>query len=493
MLLKNDLSHKEVYEKDIEILMDIENILDIDSINSIPRYELKTFLENKVLAPLKNIKHPVAAEHIFGMALAYPNSLVRSVLVDLVKTWLPNQSAIETMIKLTRDPDDLVCFKAIEICGQEKIELGLYSVKGIIGNANHRINFGEKPVGFGAAKALKSMTDILGTEDPEELTILENHFSQNGKLLDHYDFKENIPNEILEEFLKTQEEGMILIPGGFFTYGIKQEQVPEKSFDWLDSVPNKKVWLPPFFIDKYPTTNQEYDEFVKDIQNNGHIFCHVNEPEDKDHTRNTFWDPRFKDQHPLTGIDWYDAFAYSRWKGKELPSEFQWEKAARGENGNVWPWGDDFNSNSCNWANKLLGKEISSLQEWRRELLTVSDEYPEVLVENASCFENPSSMSPYGVVGMVGNHWEWTSSDWSTRRYFSPGIGRQFSKDQHHTSAVLKGGSFSSLPGLLYPSYRGRDAAYCRHNEMGIRCVKNIPIHKLRKALGQPITNKAIY
>ncbi len=64
-----------------------------------------------------------------------------------------------------------------------------------------------------------------------------------------------------------------------------------------------KVWLPPFFIDKYPVTNKEYDEFTDFIEENGHIFCHPNEPEGKEHRRNTYWDPRYKPDHPVTGIE----------------------------------------------------------------------------------------------------------------------------------------------------------------------------------------------
>ncbi|MGM0807447.1 MAG: SUMF1/EgtB/PvdO family nonheme iron enzyme [Bacillota bacterium] len=334
------------------------------------------------------------------------------------------------------------------------------------------------------------MTDILGTNDPDELKTIEDFYSKMGKLPDRFDFEENIPAELIEEFHRQQENGMILIPGGYFTYGIKQEDVPEKSFGWTDSVTEKKVWLPPFSIDKYPVTNEEYDDFVKDIKTQGSIFCHLSEPEDKDHTRNTYWDERFKPEHPVAGIDWYDAYAFARWKGKDLPSEFQWEKAARGEVGQIWPWGNEFNEKACNWSYQLFGRKHASLQEWRKDLLKVTSIYPSTLIREASNYEEYAS--PYGVVGMVGNHWEWTCSDWSTRRHISPAVGKNL-LHSHHDDGVLKGGSFSSLPGLLYPSYRGRDALFCRHNEMGIRCVKNIPINLLRKAINKPLTNTAIY
>lgn len=483
-------SHKELYYSEIKILIEMEELLDPSIINTMSPKELKDLLENKIIPSLSEIKHPVAAEEIFGMTVAYPNSFVRSNLITIVKNWLPYHSAIDTIVRLTRDPDDLVCFKAIKICGEEKIELGLYSLKGIIGNASHRMNFGEKPVGFGAAIALNSMTNIFESENVNELQSIERKFEQTGQLQNNYEYAEKIADNYEECLLENQEGGMVLIPGGFFNYGIDPEQVPEKSFDWTDSIPSQKVWLPPYLIYEKPVTNAEYDAFVHDVKLNGHIFCHPNEPENKDHTRNTYWDERFHPEHPVTGIDWYDAYAFARWSGKELPSEFQWEKAARGEDGYIWPWGNSFNGTETHWVNTLFDHEVSSLQEWRKALLQVDETYPKVLVKTTE--ELTNNISPYGIKGMIGNHWEWTNSDWATRRHFSPGVGKAYSKEFHH-SAVLKGGSFSSMIGLLYPSYRGRDAAYCRHNEMGIRCVKNVPINFIRQDLQQPITNRAIY
>jgi gamma-glutamyl hercynylcysteine S-oxide synthase len=484
-------SHIEIYENDMNLLSQIEEVLEPDYLDSLTVPKLKDLFNSRIIPELLKVSHPVAAEYIFGMSIGHPHTYVRYRLIDIVKNWLPYFSAVETIVRLTHDPDDLVSFKAIEICGQEKIEESYKLLAPIIGGASKKVYSPNKPVGLGAQKVLKSLIDLLGTDDPEELQLIENYYKEHGHLFNRYDFEEPIPNELLEEFCKKEEEGMILIPGGFFTFGLDPHQVPDKTFGWHDAIPSRKVWLPPFFIDKYPVTNEEYDEFVEYTKKNGHIFCHPNEPQEKDHTRNTFWDERFKPDHPVTGIDWYDAFAFARWKGKELPTEFQWEKAARGEDGRIWPWGNAFNRNAANWCAHWLNYTPESLDEWREGITSFSEEFPEEPIKRASEFEKDEYVSPYGVVGMVGNHWEWTRSDLLTGREFHPGFSNKQSK--HHAFAVLKGGSFFSLPGLMYPSFRGKDIPFCRHNEMGFRCVKNIPIYTLRKAIGKPITNTAIY
>lgn len=492
MPLNIDFSHKAIYEKDINKLLNIEENLEPNYLDDLSVNEITQEFDSIIMPIIYSIEHPVAAEYIFGMALGHPHTYARYRLVDFVEKWLPYFSAVETIVRLTHDPDDLVSFRAIEICGKEKIEESFKFLAPIIGGASKKVHLPNKPVGLGAQKVLTSLFELLGTENFDELETVERYFQSKGHLFNKYDFEENIPNELIEEFCKQEEEGMILIPGGFFTYGLEPHQIPDKTFGWEDASPSQKVWLPPFFIDRHPTTNKEYDEFVNSIKTDGHIFCHPNEPEEKEHRRNTYWDKRFKTDHPVTGIDWYDAFAYARWKGKELPTEFQWEKAARGKDGLIWPWGNYFEGKMVNWSGTWLEKEPETLRDWRNGITKFSETLPLEPIKRADDYKG--SASSYGVIGMVGNHWEWTRSDLATRRQFHPIFNNKMDKEsKRHAFAVLKGGSFFSMPGLMYPSFRGKDIPFCRHNEMGFRCVKNIPIHKIRKSIGKPLTNRAVY
>lgn len=480
--------HKSIYNKDIEILIEVEEL--ITSVPENKKNDFKSLIDNRIMTLLNKIQHPVAAENVFGMCIAYPNTYIRYRLIDFVEKWVPYFSAVETIINLTQDPDDLVSFKAMDVCANHKIEESVAYLSSIIDDVRESISYPKKPVGLGAQKVLSTLLDIFGVEKHEELVMLKNYFDQNGILPNNFDFEEKIPQSLIEEFEKTEEDGMILIPGGFFEFGLNENEIPDKTFNWKDAVPRQKVWLPPFFIDKYPVTNKDYDIFIEFIEENGHIFCHPNEPQNKQHRRNTYWDDRYLDNHPVTGIDFYDAFAYARYKGKELPTEFQWEKAARGEKGNVWPWGDKFDPAKVQYAGSLYNEPITSLKSWRENLLKAHAD-KELNHLTSDIFEQ-NGESPYGVCGMIGGTWEWTRSELKTKRAFHP-IFENVPFNSVNSFAVLKGGSFFSHPGLMFPSFRAKDIPFCRHNEMGIRCVKNIPVYKIRESINGPITNKAIY
>ena len=135
-----------------------------------------------------------------------------------------------------------------------------------------------------------------------------------------------------------------------------------------------RVELPEFRIAKYPVTNAEYDQFVR-----------ATDHRRPDHwLRNGRYPPKLA-QHPVVFVSWEDAIAYTQWVGARLPSEAEWEKAARGNDGRVYPWGDEFGAEYCNTS--------ESKTEGTRPV-------------NA----HPEGASPYGVMDMAGNVWEWTTT-----------------------------------------------------------------------------------
>jgi formylglycine-generating enzyme required for sulfatase activity len=139
-------------------------------------------------------------------------------------------------------------------------------------------------------------------------------------------------------------------------------------------VGSENRFLKAFWIDKFEVTNAQYARFV----------------EEAGHRKPGYWeDPAFNQPaQPVVGVSWEDAKAYARWAGKRLLSEAEWEKAARGVDGRMYPWGDDWMADRCNSAGGQDGFEGPS---------------------PVGSF--PSGASPYGVMDMAGNVWEWIADE----------------------------------------------------------------------------------
>ena len=170
-------------------------------------------------------------------------------------------------------------------------------------------------------------------------------------------------------------------------------------WDWVQDEQEQQIHIDFFYIDKYEVTNEQYHAFVEA----------------------TGWSPpKFADNSevsrselPVVGVNFYDATAYCEWAGLRLPSEEEWEKAARGDDGRVFPWGDDYDCSRLNGR----GSDCDGYEG------------------AAPVGSFPGGASPYGVMDMAGNVWEWTTGQNSEGDRDTKG-GSWFNHAKYHRAAL---------------------------------------------------------
>lgn len=185
---------------------------------------------------------------------------------------------------------------------------------------------------------------------------------------------------------------------------------------FLSGPDNRPQWLPAYYVDVFPTTNADYLKFV----------------ESTGHRSPRHWpDGKFPEQladHPVVFVTSEDAFAYASWATKQLPSAPQWEKAARGSGGNIYPWGTQETFAKCNVRESGNG-----------------------CTTPVSCYQ--SGVSPFGVYDLCGNTWEWCSTSSTPGRF------------------ELKGSAFTSPFKRAAPSIFNDAVASMSDDDTGFRCV----------------------
>ena len=201
---------------------------------------------------------------------------------------------------------------------------------------------------------------------------------------------------------------MILIAGGSFLMGSTRAEVdaqfrdtglPE---DWkkhtLDEEPRHQRSVEPFYIYKYEVTNDQYKTF---IEATGHRA--------PPHWKGKLY-PADKGKHPVVEVSWDDAQAYCQWAGTRLPSEAEWEYAARGaapaegQPSRVFPWGNSWDRGLSNNASLHAGKELQNAADWNT---WYEGDQKSLFPRTSRVGSFPKSVSPFGVHDMAGNAWEW--------------------------------------------------------------------------------------
>ena len=224
------------------------------------------------------------------------------------------------------------------------------------------------------------------------------------------------------------EGSMAVVPAGEFMMGSPTGDSDEQ--------PAHKVYVETFFMDKYEVTVGQYAAF---LQAKG-----IDPPSD--------WKTMNQSAHqkrPVANVDWADAFAYCKWAGKRLPTEAEWEKAARGTDDRLYPWGNEAptplhaNFGKSGWNNHGVLAPIGTFE---------------------------AGKSPYGMYDMAGNVWEWVN-DWYDYNYYKTSPSQNPAGPSSGGTKVIRGGAWNSNPramrsanrSLISPTDQGLD---------GFRCAK---------------------
>jgi len=225
-------------------------------------------------------------------------------------------------------------------------------------------------------------------------------------------------------------DGMALIPAGPFPMGNNNDFYDND----FDEMPRHVVSLPPFFMDVHPVTNRDYEAFVDAT---GHRY--------PQHWSDSGDIPAGKEQHPVIGVNYIDATAFAAWKGRRLPTEQEWEKAARGTGGLRWPWGNTFDDSKANVG---------------RRTTTPVGAYPE-------------GCNAYGLCDMAGNVWEWTTTWYAAYPGAPPNRAiLRFVNDEYLS---VRGGSYGSDVGSARGADRGIKKPAEAGPSLGFRTVMDVP------------------
>ncbi|MDP9104345.1 MAG: formylglycine-generating enzyme family protein [Candidatus Eremiobacteraeota bacterium] len=461
----------ERFEREAEVLRRLQaGLLEPSFAEGHSRRELAAAFEAEV-PTLRTLLHPRVVEEFFATAALHPDADMRKLFLRYAATLSDREPAARELILwlLGTDEDYHVVFEALRVAGEQRIGEALYDLFEITKFSTERIATSYKPVGVGSALVLHTILQIFGTEDPADIQRHEDAFVAERRLPPGTQFDED---RLYRPDLISPVSGMIEIPGGSFIVGIDRDELGNPIFDVSDAVPSRTISLPMFLIDRYPVTNREYDAWADSSGAREHLLCHADEPADKDHRRGVRRDERLRPDHPATGVDWFDAYSYCAHHGKELPSEFEWEKAARGTDGRRYPWGDAWDAHNARSAVSVFGQPIDGLSRWRELLRSVTDDHPAQLTVPVSAHDHAAS--PYGVRDLIGNVWEWTRTNFFTQRELAPKTKDSPRPEWLTAKAsypVIRGGAWCSIADELTAYFRGNDVLTDRHNEIGFRGV----------------------
>ena len=288
--------------------------------------------------------------------------------------------------------------------------------------------------GIGSKKVVQALKEVVTDKD---LKIARSAF----EALEFLGAAEGVikPAEEIPDRLKTaiDDSEMVLVPAGSFLYGSREDDREAHN----DEKPQRVIDLPAFYMDVFPVTNRQYCEFLNQKRPDNDTLakwidltgsfsgekCRITKG------LNGYIVEKGRERHPVIYISWHGAEAYAMWAGKRLPSEEEWEKAARGTEGAKYPWGNEFDGFLCNTRESGIGRTSQV------------DKFPE-------------GRSPFGCFDMAGNVWEWTDSLY----------------DEVKVNKVLRGGSWIFNWCYARCALRSGDFPGFGDGYIGFRCARTL-------------------
>lgn len=260
------------------------------------------------------------------------------------------------------------------------------------------------------------------------------------------------PEQLPETWIGKDGKMMRLVPAGEFLMGSTASGVDLAMrlcnqageggcgfAQFSNEMPQRAIYLDAFYIDVTEVNNTEYAACVQARA------CNAPVPDGEDYNPGDYFHNSAYSEYPVIRISWHDARAYCQWLGESLPTEAQWEKAARGIDGRLFPWGDQWDCTRAN-TEECGGNRLHPIGSF------------------------PDGASPYGVLDMAGNVWEWIEDAFNPD-YYNIAPGRNPPPAEGGNERVLRGGGYSSFQHYVRTTNRGFATPGTASSYRGFRCV----------------------
>ena len=240
-----------------------------------------------------------------------------------------------------------------------------------------------------------------------------------------------------KQIIGTDGAPLVLVPAGEFVMG----STPGGYIFGDNETPRRRIYLKAFYIDKYEITNRRFRKFFAPVERYAGSF---EEPE-----------------QPVVGVTWFQARDYCARVGRRLPTEAQWEKAARGADGRTYPWGDE----RATCVRAVMGGEIPSCSKG---------------FATWSAGSRPLGASPFGAMDMAGNAMEWVA-DWYRGNFYAQMPGKNPKGPGAGSLKVLRGGAWFNSRFLMRSAFRTGYAPYESNHGVGFRCARPAVVGVVRR------------